>query len=192
MTAVTDLSDAPDLWEVPTGEEREAFRVDSLGKAVWAARKFRDVQILRREIATVVAAEVERAQAWGAARDESLSRDAAFFERLLGEYALKVRDQSGGRQKSVTTPYATIQTRPTGGGWEVDSDAAVSWAKTNRPELVQVAEKFLLSDAKRALAATDGGEVIDPTTGTFVPGIKVKPSTVTAKVTVDLSGEVAE
>jgi len=191
MTIMDDLSQAPDLYEVPaTDGDREAFRVDVLAKAVWAARKLRDVQLQRREIASVVAAEVERAQAWGAARDETLARDAAFFERLLADYALWVRAQSNGRQKSVTTPYATVRTGPSGGGWEIDPDTVLSWARTNRPELVKVEEKFALAAAKRALTATGDGTVIDPATSEVVPGVRVKPSVLSAKVTVDLSGEV--
>jgi hypothetical protein len=188
MTAVDDLTSAPDLYEVPvTDADREGFRVDVLGKAVWASRKLRDVQLRRREIAAVVAAEVERAQAWGAARDEALARDAAFFEHLLTDYALWVREQSGGRQKSVSTPYATIRTTTVGGGWEVDTDMAITWALAHRPELVKVEERFALGDAKRALTATDDGQVIDTSSGEVVPGIRVKPGALTAKVTVDMS-----
>ena len=189
MTIMDDLSQAPDLYDTPTtDEDREAFKVDALAKAVWAARKLRDVQLRRREIAAVVDAEVERAQAWGAVRDETLARDAAFFERLLTDYALWVREQSGGRQKSVSTPYATVRTTTAGGGWEVDPDAVLSWAEKAHPELVKTETKFRISDAKRALTATDDGQVIDPATSEVVPGIRVKPSALTAKVTVDLSG----
>ena len=46
MTIMDDLSQAPDLYDTPTtDEDREAFKVDALAKAVWAARKLRDVQL---------------------------------------------------------------------------------------------------------------------------------------------------
>ena len=63
-----------------------------------------------------------------------------------------------------------------------------SLATRGTTELVKTETKFRISDAKRALTATDDGQVIDPATSEVVPGIRVKPSVLTAKVTVDMSG----
>lgn len=186
MTLTHDLAAVPDEWEVPAGdEERERFRVEGERQAVWAMRRARDVARRRAEIQAIAEEEIDRIQRWASDADAPLARDARYFEGLLIRYALDVR-AADPRRKSVTTPYGTVRTRETGGGWTA-SPEALEWARVARPELVKVTETFALSDAKRTLTATEDG-VVDPATGDLVPGITVAPRTVTATVEVVTEG----
>jgi len=192
MTGFEPLSQAPDLCEVPESEEaRTAFRVDGIATATWACRKLRDVEVQRAKIRATAQAEIDRIQLWAAAQDDALARDAHWFEGLLTDYALRLRADTGGRTKSVSTPYGVVKTRESTVTWDIDQDTVLAWAKTGRPELVKVVESLRLSDAKKALKVADG-LVIDPATGEAVPGVRILPGGLTASVTVDLSDPEAE
>lgn len=184
MTTLSEsLAGAPDEWEAPADDEgRERFRIRNDRMCAWGVRKLAEALRRQAQVKAVRDAEVARVDAWAKAESGKFDRDVAYFTAILSEYALDVRDVED--RKSVSTPYGVVQTREGGGGWEVSDEAAlIAWAKASRPDLVKVTESFSLADAKRTLEAADGGVVV-PTTGETVPGLKVRPTTVTASVKV--------
>lgn len=192
MSLLDDLATAPDFVDLPEGEEeRAAFRIDGPHTATWAMRKLRDVQRRRAEIQTTAEREINRVQDWAAREDAKHARDADYFTSLLTVYALAQRAESGGRAKSVTTPYGTVTTRQKRGAWTVDEAAVLAWARVHRPEIVKVAESLLLGEAKKVLAVEENW-VIDPASGEVVDGISVAPDSLTATVSVDLTVEPVE
>lgn len=183
------LEDAPDLWEVPTEEERPGYRLRSLSHATWAARKLRDLRRRRLDIHTTAQAEIDRIQAWAAREDEKLAPDIDWFRSLVEEFALTERRRSGGKVKSVSTPYGGVRTRVTSAPWTVtDKDALMAWLEKHRPDLVRRKPapdpEFALGDAKKALTVQDG-EVFDPQSGEPIPGLKVGEPGITATAEVD-------
>ena len=190
MTIIDDLSQAPDLYDTPTtDEDRVAFKVDGIGTAIWAHRKLAEIERKRKKIRAAVSREIARLEEWADTQEQKLEPDDEFFRNLLTNYALRLRAETNGRTKSFTTPYGTVSTRETTPRWEMsDPQAALSWAKANRPDMVKVTETFALAEAKRSLSDTGAGEIVDPGTGESVPGIRVSPRRLVAKVTVDLSG----
>lgn len=189
MSLLDELREAPDLYDTPDDEAREAWRIDGLGRATWAMRKLRDIEAQRAEIRRVVEAEVDRLNQWAVTADAPLARDASFFEGVLSLYALQVRADSPKDKrgeptvKSITTPYGVVQTRESGGGWKA-TDEALEWARKAHPELVETipaTERFKVAAAKVALDVTPVG-VVDPDTGDLVPGITVEPKVVKATV----------
>jgi hypothetical protein len=182
---MTDLSDAPDLFEAPEAdEERAGYRLRSLSHLTWAVRKLADTRRRRLEIATVAQAEIDRIQTWAAEQDARWARDAAWFESLAVEYALTHRTD---HEKSFPTPYGVVKTREKAGAWDVDPDALLPWLAEHRPDLVRrkVSEAPDLPGMRKAFSA-ERGEVFDRDSGVPVPGVKVGEPTVRVAVDVDL------
>lgn len=162
-----------------TDEGREAFRVDGLETAAWCMRKLARVHAQRAEISRVAQAEIDRVEDWASVQDSRWARDAAYFEGLLGRYALEVR-AADPRQKSVSTPHGTVRTREVGGGWTVTEDA-VDWAEKEHPEWVRSVRSLAVVEARKGLTVTESG-VVDAVSGQLVPGITVAPKVMKASV----------
>lgn len=182
------LASAPDLFEVPEEDEaRERFRVINDRMAAWAMRRLASVQNRRADIQQIAADEKARIDGWAASQLAPLDRDVSYFEALLGEYAIDVRDTDG--RKSVSTPYGVVKTRTVGGGWAITDEAAlVEWAKQAHPELVDTVERFALARAKKVLETVGDGTVGDPVRNELVPGLAVKPQDVTTSVEITRPG----
>ena len=154
--------------------------------ALWALRR----RIARKEAtaAAALAAETARVNAWLEDQTGRSRVEADAIQARLEEWALDVRDASGGRRKSVSFPHGRVVTRESGGGWEVtDRAALLAWAKTYRPGLVETVESVSIAAARRVTSglAVAVDEVVDAATGEVVPGLSVAPKLVKASVTVD-------
>lgn len=177
-----DLADAPG-----TPEEWDAVEVtddETLTRILrWAAAHKRRLDRIR----AIAEPEIDRIQAWATEQSAPHADRLARLERAAEEYVTTRRSVTGGKVKSLRTPFGTASTSLAGGGWEVtDLDALLSWAEKSRPELVnRPPATFALADAKAVLKAVDksaGGEVLDPGTNEIVPGLKTVPQVVKAKV----------
>ena len=181
ITQSVDEWTGPDLPDGPVSEEIAALMMRRL------ASLSRRIGRRERAAAGVLEAERARVAAWLDAETASAREQVAQLEARLSEYALDVRDAYD--RKSVSFPHGKVQTRESGGSWEVvDAAAVLEWAEANRPELVQVRKSFTVAEAKRptsGLVATEFGEVMVAATSEPIPGIKVSPKVVTATVTVD-------
>jgi hypothetical protein len=187
VSAAVELP-GPDPDEGPaTEEDREAWLVDGIGRATWAMEKVRGIALEQQRIEQLTAARVERLQSWAAGQIQALQHDRDFFEGKLKQYALDVR-AANPRRTTVSTAFGVVETRSAAGGWQIDREVAIAWAKEHRPDLVKVEESFVLSQAKKVLEVADG-EVVDPDTGVVVPGVIPGQRSTTARVKVDLGGE---
>jgi hypothetical protein len=176
------IEELAEPYETPADDAgRAAFTVDGVGKASWAMQKLAALKAARDEVRAVAEAEINRWQDWAAVEDQKLGQNAAWFEAILTAYALRVREESNGRTKTVSTPHGKVSTREAPGEWAVDAATVIEWAWANRPDLVVTKESLALSEAKKALTVADG-HAIDPTTGEAVPGIEVGPSRMVASV----------
>jgi hypothetical protein len=184
---VSALSEAPDLYQVPEEPEaRAAWRVRSNGEATWALRKLAGHMADLAADEAIAKAEIERIEAWLSRRRRIHDGHIDFFNDHLADYALRVRKASGGDVKEVSTPYGTVSTRMTTPKWEQDEVAAIEWARTHRPDLVQTTERFDLRAAKKrgsGLSAV-GETAVDEETGEVLPFLTVVPGRLSATVTV--------
>ena len=187
LTAVVE----DDAMEVPDEEIREFEQAHAdLAWVTDKARRLRDLQARRAEHGAILQSEIDRLELEvsrlrlrAVEIDAPMGRYAEYLTACLTRYALRERERTHGRVKSVKLLFATIKTSTKGGGWTPGPDA-VAWAKANRPELV--AESLKTADAKRLLTFDEAtGYVIDKATGQAVPGIEVAPKVVTATVDIE-------
>jgi len=120
----------------PEPEDREAYKIGSLGEADWAIRKLAKYRGKQAEIARVGHAEIERIKAWIAREVATFERDAAYFEGLLvgwhAERMAEAEAEAGSwekvRHKSVRLPGGMVAARQLPPKVEVDEETFLSWA----------------------------------------------------------------
>lgn len=137
---VTAASVESDIEAVAAGIEVEKrWQITDTESAEWAITKLADAKHAIAEAAAQANVWVNRIREW---EREVTARDVAtarFFEALLQEYALRVREESGGKTKTVKLASGSIATRVTNEKVElVDRDGALRWCEANRPDLLKV------------------------------------------------------
>lgn len=157
-----------DEFEVVESPAPEGFVVDDDEKAEWAVRKLSRIRRKQAQNKAIYEAELERISEWLKTVNESLERDALYFEAVLTPYALQER--SNGR-KSLVLPHGTVKTTAGRAKIEFESeDGFVDWAKTNDPNLLRVKHeinKKVLNDL-----ITEDLKVIS-TQGEIIPNVRV-------------------
>lgn len=161
--------------------DRERWRIEDDSAAEWALRKLASLRGKMEENRRIAEAERQRIDSWLEHANESLTRDAAYFEGVLGEYAL--RQRSDADRKSISLPHGMVKTRASSRKYDVtDTDAFLSWARENAPVLIRVTEAPHKSNFEVCLDVRDG-HVIEVETGEIVPGLAA--SDLPPSVTID-------
>lgn len=179
-----DDIDGPHLPATP--EEWDGFVITDDTTLSRMLRALRSIRRQRDRVRAMVQPELDRLEAWATAQDAPLRDRADRLEAAVKDYALSRRTATGGRARSIGTPFGSVTTRLAGGGWEVaDLDAVLAWAKGTAPALVKVTEVLSKADANRAFTVTDDGDVVDKATGVLVPGVKARPKSLSASVSLE-------
>jgi phage host-nuclease inhibitor protein Gam len=158
---------APETEEthtIPTGNEEEA------------ARALRELgQLTKQAEANTALAKSQRQKItdWETQVNEPLQNRMLWLRGMLEQYARAEREESGGKKKSVQTPFGKVSTTIAQPKWAIgDPDAFIAWALVNAPQLVETKQSAKLGEAKKTLTV-EGGEAFEPLTGDAVPGITI-------------------
>lgn len=200
MMDAPQLPDIPDVHEVPEGErERAAWRITSESEAVWAVRKIADARRRRDEVEAIagklvarLTAEIEQVQEWVREQCAEPDQSAKFFAHHVERFVLGRRDASGGKVKSLSTPYGVVKTVAGRQSWQIDDEeAAVRYLSANRPDLLHRQETVSIpkSALKDGLEVGVDGCVFDPQGGEQVPGVRVVTGEATVKIDLQRQGK---
>lgn len=162
----------------PDQPRSDAFRVDSLAKALWATRK---LQIIRRKEAEAKAeaqAQIALITDWLQGVTDECAQEARYFEGLLAPWVLEQIADS--KKKSVKLPGATLGYRSGGTALVYDEAALLAWAKTYKPELVRTKEEVNRSAVKDAVLKD--GEILRDDAGQLLIVVEEKPDTFYVKI----------
>lgn len=181
-TLQEDLAHA---YEVPADPaELERFRLTSDDQAAWALRKMRQAIDAQERVEEQAHVERDRIEAWVARESAEPRRVADYFHFLLAEYA---EEQRAAGRKSIRLTTGTVGTRAGQLAYGVDRERFLEWARSHRPDLINVTEAPALAAIKAAFSPAEEPagetpvEAVDPKTGEAIPGLAItrKPSTVT-------------
>lgn len=190
---MTLLDDGPEVYTVPEDDEgRRTFRIDGPGLAAWGVLKVARLDEADADDEAAAKEHIQAWQQWLAERKAARQKSREFFEHHLERYALQVREETGEREKNVTTPYGRITTRTVPERWEADERTLIAWAEQNQPKLIgwrSPAPKRVVSmdAAHELLDVTDLG-LVDRESGALVEGLRVIPEHIKATVKPDLGG----
>ena len=120
---------------------------------------------------------------WRKASKADPARSYDFFAGHLAQYGVAIREQSGGKVKTLKLASGEIGTTQTGEKVIViDDGTLIEWLEANGiDEAVKVDKKVLLAPL-RAVASIKGDKVVHHFTGEVIPGVDIDPESMSAKV----------
>jgi hypothetical protein len=143
-------------------EERERFRIETKDQAAWALRKMSRIKAEQDENTQAAQAEIDRIAVWRNEENEKLQRSISFFESLLHEYFMQLREDDP-KLKTMKLPHGTLKMRAQQPQYEYDESLMLPWAKKNLPEAVVVKESVAKTPVKKHIKDT----------GEMVPGVEI-------------------
>lgn len=169
-------------------EERGGFIIDDLSGLTWTMRKMRALQAKIKEVQDIATAEIAPIEGWAKQETKQYQEDMDFFAHKISEYHRLVLAEDP-RAKSIKTPYGVAKSTASKAAPEkVDETALIAYAKENDVPVVEVVttEKLKWAELKKTLKVVEraGEQVVIDADGQIVPGVVVKPETVTFKVEV--------
>ena len=200
---IADLID-PEILAAMTDPDRP-FSIEDDESAEWALGVYRSAQARIADQADLAARYRARIDTWF---EELTSADRQTVDRmadLLATYAIRRREETDDRVKTVTLPSGKVKTR--GSTQPVvkidDQDEVLAWAQDNLPDVVTTVSRVLVTDLRThahpaqvpivldggALAVDDAGEpitewVAQTADGNIVPGVVVDLPAVTVSIEV--------
>ena len=119
---------------------------------------------------------------WLQTATERDRRDAAYWEGQITAYALRRRQETGGRDKSLTGPHGRVETREQPPQYEFDDDELMPWAESHgfAPEREPVRSLDWRALKKRITPHLAGTVLLD---GEVVPGLTHREAPPSVKVT---------
>lgn len=143
-------------------EQRERFRIEDKSQAAWALRKMSKITAEMDENIMTAQAEVERIASWRDEENEKLERSISFFENLLYEYFVQLRDEDP-KLKTMKLPHGALKMRAQQPQFEYDEADLLPWVKENLPDAVIVKESVSKTPVKKHIKET----------GEMVPGVTI-------------------
>ena len=144
----------------PDTPRDDAWKVDGLETASWAARKAASAASEIRAIDAWEAAEIDRVRAAAATERKRHQNDLEFFEGALGQYlAQLVRE--GRKTKTLDLPAGRVTLRALPPQLTLDEDRALAWARQTG-QFVRTKESFDKSAFRKRAELVEGGMVVTP------------------------------
>lgn len=175
-----------ELMEVEEIQSQDIkFEITDLNSLNWAFRKMAALKTKEKEIKQLADIERERIAEWERGELSTITNSVEFFEHLISVYHAK-QLEADPKAKTISTPYGKSKTRASKAQPE----------KTNEDEILQhVIESGMYDYLKTSLKWGDykkglriveisGEKVVVDEMGQFVPGVEVKPESITFSVEV--------
>lgn len=165
--------------------EESKFEITDINSLNWAFRKLSALKSKEKEIKQLADLEHERIDQWENSELAPINNSMHFFESLIAVYHAKQLAEDP-KAKTISTPYGKSKTRK--------SNAAPE--KANEEEILQyvienemydfVKNSVEWADLKKSLkiAEISGEKVVVDANGQLVPGVTVKPESITYSVEV--------
>jgi phage host-nuclease inhibitor protein Gam len=150
----------------------EAFTINNDDEALWAMRSLAKAQRRIDEVKRQAQIELDRINRWVEANVVGNTQTVEYFDRILGDYLMRVRENDADGRKSLSFPDGTVTSRVTQPKVEVtDLEAFLTWAESNgHAEWVRVKREANLAEIKKGVDFEESA-VLDPITGLPIDGL---------------------
>lgn len=150
----------------------EKFVVDNDHKANWALKKIRKLEEEKAKNKDFAEQEIAEIKEWLAAENKTLDNKIDFFEALLTEYALNLKEKDE-EFKTKSLPAGKLQFRKQRAKWKYDQEQLLASVKEmGLDELVKTKQSVNKRELKKKIEVKDG-KAINAVTGEIIEGIQV-------------------
>lgn len=161
------------------------FEITDLNSLNWAFRKLAALKSKEKEIKQVAEVERERIAQWERGELSTISSSLEFFENMISVYHAKQLAEDP-KAKTISTPYGKSKTRKSSEAPEKqDEEQILQYVIENElDEFIKNSVKW--ADLKKSLKIVEisGEKVVIDETGQIVPGVTVKPESISYSVEV--------
>ena len=149
-----------------------AFAINNDDEALWAMRRLAQAQRRIDVVKAQAQVELDRINAWIEQNTVANGQTVEYFERILGDYLMRVRENDADGRKSLDFPDGKVTSRVVSPKVEVtDLDAFLTWAEANgHGDWVRTKREANLAVIKQGVDYAEGA-VLDPTTGVAIDGL---------------------
>lgn len=157
----------------------ETFRILNLDTLNWAFRKLSTIQSKENEIKSLAKAEQDRIKKWEDEQLININDSKAFFNRLVEDYHFRTLLENP-KAKTLSTPYGKSKSRASKAQPEQsDKDLVLKHILANDMRDF-IKEDVKWGDFKKSLkiSEVDGVASVFDENGEIVPGVVVKPDSV--------------
>ena len=172
-----ELMEVEDINSLQPEDNR--FEITDINSLNWAFRKVAALQSKAKEIKQLADVERERIESWERSELKSIDASLNFFESLVTQYHQKQLAEDP-KAKTISTPYGKSKTRKTKEQPEKANEELVLQyvIENNLDEYIKNSVKW--ADLKKDLKIVEisGEKVVVDSNGQIVPGITVKPESI--------------
>ncbi|MFJ7831771.1 host-nuclease inhibitor Gam family protein [Peribacillus sp. NPDC097284] len=175
-----------ELMEVEEIQSQETnFEITDINSLNWAFRKLTALKSKEKEIKQLANVERDRIAEWEKGELSSITNSTSFFESLITLYhAKQLADDP--KAKTISTPYGKSKTRKSKESPEKENeDVILQYVIENEmDDFIKNSVKW--ADLKKSLKIVEisGEKVVVDENGQLVPGVVVKPESISYSVEV--------
>lgn len=160
------------------------FEITDFNSLNWAFRKLTVLKSKEKDIEQLANIERDRIAEWERGELSTISSSLEFFENMIAIYHAKQLEQDP-KAKTISTPYGKSKTRKSKEAPEKENeDAILPHVIENNMDDIKNSEKW--ADLKKSLKIVEisGEKVVVDEHGQNVPGVTVKPESISYSVEV--------
>ncbi|KXS41408.1 MAG: Mu-like prophage host-nuclease inhibitor protein Gam [Candidatus Frackibacter sp. T328-2] len=160
--------------------DQERFRIENDGQADWALEKIRDLkekqkenEELAEERKAPLEKKIAKIEAWQDQQNEKLQDNIEYFEGILTEYAMKLKEDDEDL-KTHSLPFGKLRFRKQRPKWKYHESMLLnSLKKAGRDDLIKIKESVDKRELKKQVDVA-GSQVVDLETGEIIEGVEVQ------------------
>lgn len=173
-----------DIEEIQSQEQK--FEISDLNSLNWSFRKIAALKQQEKEIKQLADVERERINTWEQDSLNPIHNSISFFEGLVQAYHAKQLAEDPKKNKTISTPYGKSKTRRSSESVEKQNEELLLEYvfENDLGEFIKSSVKW--ADLKKSLRIVEisGEKVIVDENGQIVPGVSVKPESISYSVEV--------
>jgi hypothetical protein len=153
-------------------ESQERFIITDDAKADWALEKLRELKGLKREKEELAEKRKIMIDSWLEEESSKVDNDIEFFEGLLTEYAMKLKEKNKDL-KTHSLPFGKLKFRKQNAKWNYDEEKLLKFLKVVGIDAIKVKEQ-IDKQALKNMVKVVGNKVIHPETGEIIEGVEIE------------------
>jgi hypothetical protein len=175
-----------ELMEVEEIQSQETkFEITDLSSLTWAFRKVSAFKSKEKEIKQLANIERDRIAEWEAGELSTISNSLEFFESMIAAYHSK-QLEADPKAKTISTPYGKSKSRTSKEAPEKANEEAILQHVIENGMEDYIKNSLKWADFKKAVKIVEisGEKVVVDENGQIVPGMTVKPESISYSVEV--------
>lgn len=158
---------------------KEKFSITNLDSLNWTFRKVKDLKDKEKEIKQLAQKEKDRIEYWERQELSSINQSLDFFQALVSEYHAAVLSENP-KAKTLSTPYGKTKARKSKEQPEKVNENSIleHVIESGMDDYLKTSLKW--GDMKKDLKIVEiaGEKVVIDSLGQIVPGVEVKPESI--------------